>query len=48
LAVFSAWKSADSGCTSVARTIRCLSSAVIVGGAVVLLSLFVILNTVGC
>lgn len=47
LALFFAWKSGGTSGNFLTRTVLCLSSAAVVGSAVVLLSLFVIVNTLG-
>lgn len=47
LAVLFAWRGANANGNLRSRTFLCLSSAVIVGSAVILLSLFVIVNTLG-
>jgi hypothetical protein len=47
LAIIFAWRSAGATRASLARAVLCLSSAVIVGTAVILLSLLIIVNTLG-
>lgn len=47
LAIKFAWRGVDPRDNKLFRTIRCFSSAVMVGAAVVLLSLFIIVNIMG-